>query len=246
MIEADPPHTAERAIERLCVGNRRFASQEFPVGPEAPGEAPRQEPFAIVLSCADARVPVEIVFGQAVNDLFVVRVAGNVIGADGLGSIDYAAHRFRDSVRVVAVMGHTHCGAVSAAVDAFLTPRTYLGLASSFPLRSIVDRILIAVRAAARTLETLHGRDAPDGPRYRERLSELAVILNAAYTAFSLREELAASQHHEVSVVYGLYDLATRRVTAPGSNTGPVLVPPPEDAEAFAALAEAAARTGAS
>jgi carbonic anhydrase len=242
----DPPATAERAVERLCQGNARFAALELPAGPEAPGEAPRQKPFAIVLSCADARVPVEIVFSQSVNELFVVRVAGNVIGADCLGSIDLAVHNFRDSVRVVTVMGHTHCGAVAAAVEAFLEPPRYLALASSFPLRSIVDRILVAVRSAARTLETIHGRDAPDDPRYRERLAGLAVILNAAYTAYSLRQELAASQRHAVDVVYGLYDLATRRVTAPGASAGPGLVAPPENAEAFDALAAAAARNGAS
>src|SRR5438045_9758126 len=131
------------AVHRLVEGNARIADLvrdddianndvrralefEIDLGLAATGRALVQKPFGVVLGCADARVPVEMIFGQRINDLFVVRVAGNVIGSDCLGSIDYAVHHFADSVRVVVVLGHSGCGAVSAAVDTFLNPSSYL------------------------------------------------------------------------------------------------------------------------
>ena len=133
------PRTAAEALRRLVAGNEAFAGiaekgargervvvqldpGELGFG-SAPGVAPQQRPFAAVLGCADARVPVEMVFQQRSNDLFVVRVAGNGIGVGGLGTLRYAAAHFADSLRLVVVLGHSQCGAVSAAVDAFLRPR---------------------------------------------------------------------------------------------------------------------------
>jgi carbonic anhydrase len=110
--------------------------------------APSQEPFAAVLSCADARVPPEIVFRQALNDLFIVRVAGNVIAAEGIGSLAYAAHHLGESIKLMVVLGHTACGAVTAAVDAYLAPTNYPPITPAIGLRTIVDRIFIAVRLA--------------------------------------------------------------------------------------------------
>src|SRR5947209_10842565 len=89
-------------------------------GPE--GEAVKQEPFAVLLGCADARVPAEIIFAQTRNDLFVVRMAGNVLTEGALGSIDYALAHLSHSIRLVVVLGHTRCGAVSAAVETYLNP----------------------------------------------------------------------------------------------------------------------------
>jgi carbonic anhydrase len=251
------PATAAEAIERLVEGNRRLSglveaderaggSQTRTVhfdldlgSGESPG-GPEQRPFGVVLGCADARVPVEMVFGQGVNDLFVVRVAGNVIGSECLGSIDYAVHHFTESIKVVGVLGHSSCGAVSAAVDAFLRPGVYLELAGSYPLRSIVDRILVAVRAASQALEERHGRDVAERPGYRRALVETSVAVNAAFAAYSLVEELPTSSRGEVRVVCGVYDLATRRVR-PGDADVIGLADPPAGLEEFRAFVAAAA-----
>jgi carbonic anhydrase len=92
-----------------------------------PGMVPKQALYAALLSCADARVPPELVFTQAANHLFVVRVAGNVLTASGLGSLDYAVENL-DSVRLLVVLGHTGCGAVTAAVEAYLKPDSYINV----------------------------------------------------------------------------------------------------------------------
>jgi carbonic anhydrase len=243
------PATAAAAVARLDQGNRRFASLvaegragaaprrvTFPLDLSAgrgPGGVPAQRPFGMVVGCADARVPVEMLFGRAVNDLFVVRVAGNVIGSESLGSLDYAAHHFGDTVRVLVVLGHGGCGAVSAAVDAYLTPGLYLDLAASYPLRSVVDRLLVAVRGAARALEATHGRGVVDRPGYREALLGVAVVVNAAYAAYSLHKELHSGLGAGIAVVYGIYDLVTRRVLAPGSGPRGGLAAPPDNLAEF-------------
>ena len=110
-----------------------------------------------MLGCSDARVPIEMIFQQRSNDLFVVRVAGNGVGSGCLGSLRYAADHFSRSLKLVVVLGHSQCGAVTAAVDAFLRPKTYLPLAVHYPLRAIVDSILVAVRSASLALEAVHG-----------------------------------------------------------------------------------------
>ena len=109
--------------------------------------AAKQRPFAAVLGCSDARVPIELIFNEGPNDLFVVRVAGNGLGNDVLGSLRYAIDHLRDSLRLVVVLGHSGCGAMSAAVDSFLEPAGYLPLATNHALRSILDRQLIVVQA---------------------------------------------------------------------------------------------------
>ena len=92
--------------------------------PLVAGTAAAQTPFALVLGCSDARAPVELIFDQSPNDVFVVRVAGNVLGVECLGSIDYAVANLGKSLKLVVVLGHTTCGAVSAAVDSYLAPKT--------------------------------------------------------------------------------------------------------------------------
>ena len=91
----------------------------------AQGEMPKAAPFAVVVGCSDARVPTEMIFGQGFNDLFVIRVAGNVLGDECLGSVDYALNALSDSVKVLIVLGHSGCGAVTAAVDAYLKPLSF-------------------------------------------------------------------------------------------------------------------------
>ena len=121
------------------------------------GTAAAQTPFALVLGCSDARVPIELIFDQSPNDLFVIRVAGNVLGVECLGSIDYAVANLGKSLKLVVVLGHTACGAVSAAVDSYLTPKNYAEIAFTHALRSLVDRIQTAVRGAASALERVGG-----------------------------------------------------------------------------------------
>lgn len=106
------------------------------------GEPPKQTPFAAVLGCADARAPVDLVFERAVNELFVVRVAGNVLGDECLGSLEYAVANL-DTIQVFIILGHTGCGAVTTAVDAFLNP-------DSIPERGVEPRFALDRRPAVR------------------------------------------------------------------------------------------------
>jgi carbonic anhydrase len=132
--------SAQEGLARLKEGNRRFLS-----GSRTPDAlfrdthgfdvAAGQQPFAIILGCSDSRVPAEIVFDQGVGDLFVIRVAGNIVASSQVGSIEFAAERF--GTPLVVVLGHSHCGAVSATVEELMRPREN----QSRNLRSIVDRI---------------------------------------------------------------------------------------------------------
>lgn len=259
------PRDATAARRVLVAGNRAFTRflDEHPLaaggprpvmqialedlGLNQPGTAPLQQPFAAFIGCADARVPVEIIFGQAANDLFVVRVAGNVLGAECLGSLDFAVEQLR-TVRLVGVLGHTGCGAVTAAVDAFLVPSSYLGVAASLPLQSIVAGLLAPVRAAVYALHEAHGDDVAAAPGYRAAIIDLAVTLNAALVAAVLRRNFATRLGDALGVVYGVYNLTSRSVGAPnaagaGEDWLPGLFDPPDDEAGFATLAEQLARS---
>ena len=87
------------------------------------------------------RVPIELIFNEGPNDLFVVRVAGNGLGSEVLGSLKDAVEHLGGSLKIVVILGHSGCGAVSAAVDVFLEPKRYLSLATSHSLRGILDRL---------------------------------------------------------------------------------------------------------
>lgn len=133
--------SAQEALRRLQDGNRRFV-EEVRAHHAAPNHQARrhalvdgQEPFAIILGCSDSRVPAEIVFDQGLGDLFVIRVAGNVVASSQVGSVEFAADRF--GTRLVVVLGHSRCGAVVATVDDLRHPAG----PHSKGLRSIVDRI---------------------------------------------------------------------------------------------------------
>ena len=132
------------ALQRLREGNQRFVANVR--GAEAILSQLRraemvfdQRPFAIVLGCSDSRVPAEIVFDQGLGDLFVIRVAGNVVAPSQIGSVEFAAERF--GTRLVVVMGHSHCGAVQATLQALAKGPA----AASHQVMSIVDRIRPAV-----------------------------------------------------------------------------------------------------
>ena len=112
--------SAREALARLREGNARFVSHvrssEAVVTPTRRTElAAGQEPFAIILGCSDSRVPAEIVFDQGLGDLFVIRVAGNIVAPSQVGSVEFAAERF--GTRLVVVLGHSRCGAVLATLE---------------------------------------------------------------------------------------------------------------------------------
>jgi carbonic anhydrase len=141
--------TARAALERLREGNARFVSDagrsRDRLGRSRGEAAASQAPFAIVLGCSDSRVPVEIVFDQGFGDLFVIRVAGNIVASSQVGSVEFAAARF--GTRLVVVLGHSGCGAVLATLDELRQPAG----GQSRNLRSIVDRIRPAVEALLTT-----------------------------------------------------------------------------------------------
>jgi carbonic anhydrase len=232
-----PPADAEAALEILQQGHERFVEivarmhratlgeavespMVIPVNPLSlglplwPAASLDQAPFGLVIGCSDARAPVEQVFDQAFNSLFVVRIAGNVLGTECLGSVEYAVRNMAESVKFVLVLGHSGCGAVTAAVDAYLNPSAFSVIASTHPLRSLVNRVMIAVRGAAKGLQTTAGASVVSHPGYRQALIELAVYINAAVTAFDLRRELANLQLPAMRVVYGVFDLESLRVHA--------------------------------
>ncbi|HSS00553.1 MAG TPA: carbonic anhydrase [Kofleriaceae bacterium] len=138
----------ELALRRLEEGNQRFRQGSGGVAAgrgfdAARGTAASQQPFAIVLGCSDSRTPVEIVFDQGFGDLFVVRVAGNIVAPSIVGSIEFAASQF--GTRLVVVMGHTGCGAITATMNALATGHG----PESKNLRAITDRIAPHIEAIA-------------------------------------------------------------------------------------------------
>jgi carbonic anhydrase len=181
---------------------------------DVPGQPPQQVPFAAVLSCADARVPVELVFDQHANDLFVVRVAGNIPGTECLGSLHYAVAHM-GSIRLLSVIGPTGCGGITAAVDAYLSPSNYMLVATNPTLRSIVDGAIASVRAATDALGGVYGTAVNRHAGYRAALIELSVMLHAAVTASVLEYTFRDAIGERLGVVYGVYNLGNHRVGLP-------------------------------
>ena len=209
---------AAEALQRLRDGNRRFVSN-VRRHDSLSGEARRaelaggQEPFAIVLGCSDSRVPAEIVFDQGLGDLFVIRVAGNIVAPSQVGSVEFAAERF--GTRLVVVLGHSQCGAIQATIDELQRPT----INQSRNLRSIVDRVRPAVEPLLRS----------GLQRDPELFVRDAVRANVCISAGHLRhgsdilEQLI--DRHGLAVVGAEYSLETGvvdffdGVPADGSNT---------------------------
>src|ERR1051326_1332723 len=168
--------SAAEALRRLRAGNRRYASnastwRDVRDDTRRTELIERQEPFAIVLGCSDSRVPAEIVFDQGLGDLFVIRVAGNIVAPSQIGSVEFAAGRF--GTRLVVVLGHSGCGAVVATLEDLQgSPR-----ADSPNLASIVNRVRPAVESLLEGSTTLDPR----------RLLSLAVRANIRASANQLR-----------------------------------------------------------
>jgi carbonic anhydrase len=132
--------TGQEALKRLQEGNKRFYTDQcehnLSIGQNRRRELiAGQEPFAVILGCSDSRVPAEIVFDQGLGDLFVIRVAGNIVASSQIGSVEFAAEQF--GTRLVVVLGHSLCGAVQAALDTLQQPAEI----HSPGIRSIVERI---------------------------------------------------------------------------------------------------------
>jgi len=167
---------AREALERLQQGNRRFVEamggHDSLAHRERRGElTDGQEPFAIILGCSDSRVPAEIVFDQGLGDLFVIRVAGNIVAPSQVGSVEFAAARF--GTQLVVVLGHSQCGAIVATLEQLREPMSH----QSRNLRSIVDRVRPSV-------EPLLATDVARDP---EALSRQAVRANIRVSASHLR-----------------------------------------------------------
>ena len=196
--------TALEALTRLRDGNRRFAADEFSfqkqLGERRQTARDGQAPFAIVLGCSDSRVPAEIVFDQGIGDLFVIRVAGNIVAPSQIGSVEFAATSF--GTRLVVVLGHSNCGAIKATLEQLREPNEQ----RSPNLRAIVEFIRPSVEAL---LDTGLG-DNPDA------LIEQAIRANVRATAEHLRhgsdiiEEL--ERDDGLLIVGAEYSLETGRV----------------------------------
>jgi carbonic anhydrase len=141
---------ANEALQRLKDGNCRFVERARNRGPILEPSARLeliqiQQPFAIILGCSDARVPAEIVFDQGLGDLFVIRVAGNIVSPSQIGSVEFAASRF--GTRLVVVLGHSQCGAIRATLEELRQPAEN----QSRNIRSIVDRVRPSVEVLLKT-----------------------------------------------------------------------------------------------
>ncbi|SRR5437773_3294716 len=183
--------SADAALAKLKEGNLRFASSEVsqskPTAARRAETAQEQHPFAIVLGCADSRTAPEIVFDQNIGDLFVVRTAGNLVDDHALGSIEYAVAHL--GARLVVVLGHQRCGAVTAALASDTAPGH---------VQSLVRDIQPAVKAAK-------GKDG--------NVTDIAIAENARLMAAKIRNEASLGElAKEVRIISGVYDLDTGKV----------------------------------
>lgn len=176
--------TADEALKRLRKGNRRFVAEASSIDVMANqtrrmAVAAAQTPFAIILGCSDSRVPAEIVFDQGLGDLFVIRVAGNIVAPSQVGSVEFAAERY--GVRLVVVLGHSQCGAILATLETLQQPAN----AQSQNLRAIVDRVRPSV-------ETLIGTGLE---RDHDALVHGAIRANVRFSTNHLRHGSAVLEN---------------------------------------------------
>lgn len=196
---------AREALERLREGNRRFVA-DIKNHASTSGHARRieltagQEPFAIILGCSDSRVPAELVFDQGLGDLFVIRVAGNIVAPSQIGSVEFAAGQF--STRLVVVLGHTNCGAISATLDELRRPTAN----QSRNLRSIVDR----VRPSVETLLETDLRNDSDALMHQAVRANIRASANQLRHGSEILENLI--QNEGLMVVGAEYSLETGEV----------------------------------
>jgi carbonic anhydrase len=182
--------SADAALAALVEGNKRFTSghtTQHDLQALRAKTVEKQEPFAAVLSCADSRVPVEIAFDQSIGDIFVARVAGNVVTPEIIGSLEYGAAVL--GTKVILVLGHSNCGAVKAALEAHDVPGQ---ISSLFPhIKPAIDQA---------------GRDLPAAIKANAKIQ--ATLLREASTVIS-----GLVKENKLKVVAGYYDLGTGAVT---------------------------------
>lgn len=193
---------AMTALERLREGNRRFAAGLRSIDTMATHTkraelTSGQTPFAIVLGCSDSRVPAEIVFDQGLGDLFVIRVAGNIVAPSQIGSVEFAAAAF--DTRLVVVLGHSQCGAVGASIEALQHPQEE----RSLNIRSIVDRI----RPSIVGLMTTELRDQPDALLQEAVRANVRASVNQLRHGSAMLENLVT--HSGMLIVGAEYSLET-------------------------------------
>jgi len=186
---------ADEALARLKKGNWRFHSADFsngkPVAAARTETAAGQHPYAVIVACADSRVPPELVFDANLGELFVVRAAGNLLDAYGLGSVEYAVDHL--GCRLVVVLGHERCGAVQAALAAPDAP----GHVGSL-VRDLQDAVAM-------------GRAMPGDPLHN------SIIANAVQVATQIRKEGQFGEAaRDLQVISAYYDLDTGEVSWPG------------------------------
>lgn len=200
-------HDAKQMLVELKAGNERYvanlsSTEKIPIPP--PTLVKEQKPNAIILGCSDARVPVELIFDQGLGDLFVIRVAGNVVAPSQIGSVEFAAEKF--DTRLVVVLGHSHCGAVTACIEALINPDQYY----SPNLQSIVDRIRPSV-LNLHEIATASGNDAD-----MDELIDRSIRANVRMSVSQLKhgsrilEDMVASG--DLLIVGAEYDVATGKV----------------------------------
>lgn len=197
--------TAVEALNRLKKGNKRFVEgnlqhrtlEEY----EFVKMAAKQNPFAIILGCSDSRVPAELIFDQGIGDLFVIRVAGNIVAPSLVGSIEYAVQQF--GTPLVVVMGHSNCGAVTACIEELQAEKRGV---HSPNLYSIVERI----RPAVHTLvETPLKDDKPTLIKHAVRANVRASVANLRYSSGVLEKYIGQGL---LEVVGAECNLETREV----------------------------------
>jgi carbonic anhydrase len=194
VLAADHPAAsvdADTALAKLKEGNTRFAtsevSQSKPIAARRTETATGQHPFAIIVGCADSRTPPELIFDQNLGDLFVIRTAGNLADDHALGSIEYAVEHL--GARLIVVLGHTHCGAVTAALESDHAPGH---------IQSLVRDIQPAVKAAK-------GKPGDS--------LAVAITENARQVAAQIKTKAALGDlAKEVRVVFAIYDLDTGKI----------------------------------
>lgn len=189
--EHAPAVGADAALTKLKEGNARFAaskvSESKPTAAKRAETAQSQHPFAIILGCADSRTAPEIIFDQNIGDLFVVRTAGNLVDDHALGSIEYAVDHL--GARLIVVLGHERCGAVTAALASASAP-------------GHVESLVRDIQPAVVATKGKNG-DATD----------LAVAENARLMAAKIRSDASLGEHaKDVRILSGVYDLDTGKV----------------------------------
>lgn len=197
--------TAKEALDQLREGNRRFVADKSNAGDASLVNRRRevvdgQQPFAIILGCSDSRVPAEMVFDQGLGDLFVIRVAGNVVAPSQIGSVEFAAERY--GTKLVVVLGHSQCGAILATLEALEHPNE----STSRNLQSIVDRIRPSVETLFDT-DLKHDHDALVHQSVR---ANIRASCNHLRHGSELLEKLI--QNHGLRVVGAEYSLETGTV----------------------------------